>query len=220
VSWQLQIPFRCRDDSLSDVAEAAHVLPTDEAAIVRQLVLNEIVGGQATTAGELIDRLEQASPAERRELLDAARVKAGLESTEQVEGRRKVEAASAAGRATAAAESPWQICHAERCDAAPINHLGSQIPVDAKRWFCPAHRDQAAPGDMDPRPSRLRYAPSGAIIEVDPVEEAKEAAREDSRRAIAEAQAADRAADADAARRHQQALDEDFRRLEPRGVRG
>jgi hypothetical protein len=38
------------------VAEAARVVPTGKSAIVRQLVLGEIVGGSATTAGELLDR--------------------------------------------------------------------------------------------------------------------------------------------------------------------
>jgi hypothetical protein len=96
VTWSIQIPFRSRSDSLSSVAEAAHVLPADEARVVRAIVLDEIVGGTATTAGELLDKLKQASPGERRELLDAARVNAGLPETETVEARRKVEAASSA----------------------------------------------------------------------------------------------------------------------------
>ena len=84
--WSLQIPYRERSDPLTDVAEASRELPTDEErAVVRQLVLGEIVGGSATTAGELLDKIKAASPAERRELLDTARTKAGLKSASDIE---------------------------------------------------------------------------------------------------------------------------------------
>jgi len=93
--WQISIPYRSRSDSLSDVAEAAHDLSTDEErAVVRHLALAEIVGGSATTAGELIDKLEKATPAERRQVLDDARGKAGLPDTETVEARERVRRAS------------------------------------------------------------------------------------------------------------------------------
>lgn len=87
MSWQIKVPYRHRPDSLADVAVAAHVLPTDEARVARQLVLGEILGGQATTAGQLLDKLEQATPAERRKMLDDARVTAGLPSATEVEFR-------------------------------------------------------------------------------------------------------------------------------------
>ena len=81
------------------MADAARDLPTDEArAIVRQLVLDELVGGSATTVGELLDKIEQAAPAERRKMLDDARVGAGLPTTATVEGIRASEMASHAGR--------------------------------------------------------------------------------------------------------------------------
>jgi hypothetical protein len=55
------------------VAEAARELPTvEDRAVVRQIVLDEIVGGSAKTAGELLDKLEAATTAERREMLDRA----------------------------------------------------------------------------------------------------------------------------------------------------
>jgi hypothetical protein len=55
VNWRIQVPFRSRDDSLSDVAGAARVLQADEARVVRQLVLGELAGGPAKPAGELLD---------------------------------------------------------------------------------------------------------------------------------------------------------------------
>ena len=84
--WQLCIPYRSRSDPLTDVADAARELPTDEErAVVRQLVLDEIVGGSAATVGELLDKLEKAGPAGRRKMLDDARAGAGLPTTGDVE---------------------------------------------------------------------------------------------------------------------------------------
>lgn len=94
MSWQIHIPHRHRSDSLSDVAVAAHDLPADEARVVRQLVLGEIVGGSAASAGELIDKLEKATPAERRQALDAARAKAGLKTATDLDVQKQIEATS------------------------------------------------------------------------------------------------------------------------------
>jgi hypothetical protein len=74
------------------VAEDARELPTvEDRAVVRQIVLDEIVGGSAKTAGELLDKLEAATTAERREMLDRAGVSAGLESTRSIEVRERLE---------------------------------------------------------------------------------------------------------------------------------
>jgi hypothetical protein len=113
--WQIRLPFRSRTDPLTSVADAARELPTgEERAIVRQLVLDEIVGGSATTAGELLDKLEKASPPERRKMLDDARVGAGLLSTATVEAHRRVEMASHAARIKAGAETrPLRLAYSE-----------------------------------------------------------------------------------------------------------
>jgi hypothetical protein len=105
VTWELKIPFRSRSDSLGAVFEAARVLPADEdRAVARQLVLGEIAGGSATTAGELIDQLEKASPEQRRKMLDDARVAVGLEDTGTVEFNERFAAANAGARARAGAD--------------------------------------------------------------------------------------------------------------------
>jgi hypothetical protein len=222
VSWQIDIPFRDRSAPLTEVAECARALPNDEErTIVRSLVLGEITRGSAQSVGDLIDKVEQASPAERREMLDQARVKAGLPTTAEVEGRQRFEAACATARAQGAAQSPWQLCHAEGCSAAPVNHLGAPVPVDVIRWFCAAHIDQAARGDMEPRGSGLRIAPSGAIVPVDdPAEQAKQAAAAESRRRALEEEQAERAVEAEAKRRHDEARAAETRRLLPPRVPG
>jgi hypothetical protein len=94
MSWAIQIPYRERSDSLSDVADAARGLSTDDAAIARQIVLGEIVGGTAATAGDLLDKLEKATPEQRRKVLDDARVKGGMLDTATVDARERVRRAS------------------------------------------------------------------------------------------------------------------------------
>jgi hypothetical protein len=58
MNWTLQIPYRSRSDSLTDVVEAARQLPTDEErAVVRASArVGRIAAGSATTAGEVLDR--------------------------------------------------------------------------------------------------------------------------------------------------------------------
>lgn len=89
MTWQISIPHRSAEDPLASVAEAAHVLPADEARVVRRLVLGALVDGTAATVGDLLDRLEAMSPGERRKVLDDARVKAGLESASELEFRER-----------------------------------------------------------------------------------------------------------------------------------
>jgi hypothetical protein len=91
MNWRISIPHRHRSDSLTAVVDAARVLPTDEARVVRQLVLGEITGGSAATVGDLLDKLEKATPQERRKVLDSARAKAGLDTTEEIEFEQRHE---------------------------------------------------------------------------------------------------------------------------------
>ena len=103
--WQLRIPYRSRSDPLTDVVDAARELPAgEERAVVRQLVLDEIVGGSATTAGELLDRLKKAGPAGRRKMLDDARAGAGLATTGDVEFEARFKMANDTARLKAAHE--------------------------------------------------------------------------------------------------------------------
>jgi hypothetical protein len=207
VSWEIRIPFRSRDDSLADVAGAArHLGDKEEAAVVRQLVLDAALASHRT-AGDLIDNLDRLSPAERRRVLDKAREGSGLESTEMVDGRRAVAAASA----TLPSHEPLRdhhgrtqaICAAKGCrnfEPDPISGAIALLPV--RRWWCSAHRDQASPADSEPYRPRLGYSASGLVVDLDArdAEIAREAEREKGRRARREAREADqRAAAAQAA---------------------
>jgi hypothetical protein len=52
-AWQILVPHRSRSDPLIDVAQACRALPTDDARVTRQIVLDELANGTATSAGEL-----------------------------------------------------------------------------------------------------------------------------------------------------------------------
>jgi hypothetical protein len=74
--WRIEIPFRHREDPLSTVGELARHLPNDQDRVVRQLVLGG-AGAGLFTVGDLLDRLDAMSPAERRALLDQTRSEVG-----------------------------------------------------------------------------------------------------------------------------------------------
>jgi hypothetical protein len=72
---------------------------------------------------------------------------------------------------------------------------------------------------MDPLPSPWRYSDVGAIVEVDPVELAREQAAAESRRRQEQAKLEDAAAEAEAAREHQAAIDAQANRELPPHLR-
>lgn len=139
------------------------------------MIIRARLDGLAATAGGLIDRVKAFSRERRREMINRARAELGLPSTGGLE-RREV-----ADRVARARPSGLQVCHAEGCTVVPTNDFGALERVAVKRWFCAAHRDQAAPGDMEP-PSSLRVMPGGWIAEVDPGEDRRQAAAEESLR--------------------------------------
>lgn len=130
MTWQIQIPFRERSDSLSDVAEAARELPTDESRVVRRLVLDTILGGQATTAGELLDKLEKASPEQRRKMLDRAREGAGLKSATRIEFEREHAQNQRNAMARSAGSPPPRLAYSE---SGAIVDLAEQ-EQERERW--------------------------------------------------------------------------------------
>jgi hypothetical protein len=179
--WEIRIPYRTRSDSLVDVATEARAPDPDDREVVRQLVL-DAAGAGMRKVGELLDDLEHFSPAERRVLLDQARRRAGLATTGEAEEDARFERANQAARIQASLNSAWQVCNAADCTAIPMNELGVPVETSVRKWFCPAHVHLAAEGDMEPRSSGIRIAESGALLEIDEAEEARVAAKAESRR--------------------------------------
>jgi hypothetical protein len=73
---------------------------------------------------------------------------------------------------------------------------------------------------MEPRPSRLRFSPSGAIVEVDPQEDARQAAQAERRERQHEEELAVRRVKAAEHDEHERLREEAFRRELPPGVPG
>jgi hypothetical protein len=192
-SWEIELPHRGDPAApLLTVVDAARVALTGDARVIaRQIALNLMTDGVGTV-GAALERLEAASPAERRALLGDARRAAGLPSTAQVDRARR-----AAHRVEPIDDeierdelgAGYQTCAADRCRAFPIDAAtGAPVRHRARRWHCAAHAHLAAPGDLDDWTSSIVIGPAG-LVDL----EAQEAERvlehlEDERRAAARAQ--------------------------------
>jgi hypothetical protein len=218
VTWELHVPHRSRCDSLVEVGGFARQLEGEDGPAARELAMHAATEFGMKTAGELLDYLESSSPAERRELLDRARTRAGLKDTKSVDEIRRAQAASDAARARG--NPMLQTCHAPGCDAVPLTAIGSWAETRARCWFCPTHAHLAQPGDLEDRPPPWRYTECGTIVEAVEWEDDRQAAAAEGRRVELEAQADQRAVEAEQRRRHQRAIAAETRRLLPPGVPG
>jgi hypothetical protein len=115
---------------------------------------------------------------------------------------------------------PLQRCAISDCTNVPTNGIGVPVEIDVRRWHCPAHEHLAGPGDLEPHGSGLRYPESGAIVPIDPGDDAREQARAESERRQREPRAADSAVEAAAADEHRRARDEALQRELPDHLRG
>jgi hypothetical protein len=162
--WVVNLPMRHRSepinaDALSDLPSALRKGP--ERDMARQLLLESRLAGMSTV-GEVADWLNDLDGPGRRRVLDRLRGHVGLASTGEVEAQRRFEHANAGARLAAAAESGWQICHADGCAQVPINesHRGSDHHVRAALVLPrasrpgPAGRPAAAPDAHTPRTQR------------------------------------------------------------------
>jgi hypothetical protein len=212
VSWTIRIPYRDRSERLDAdaFADLRGYLDSADRGVVRHVLIGARLRG-ARTVGDLLDELAGASPQRRRELLDEARVEAGLPTTEEVEARDRFRRANDAARLQAGKESPWQLCHAAGCNQVRPGELGIPTTTDVKRWWCREHRHLAVEGDMEPRPSRLRFSPSGAIVEVDPDADARQAAQAERRRRQHEEELAARRVEAAEHAEHERLREEALR---------
>lgn len=211
MSWRIAFAHRGPDQRLIDTLADQRVLPTEEREIARGILFDLATTPGIDTVGDAFDRLERMDPSERRRLLDEARIEAGLATTEEVEAQQRFERACDAARLKAGKESPWQLCHEPTCNALPLNELGAPVAVSVRKWWCERHRHLAAEGDMEPRPSRLQFSPSGAIVEVDPEEEARQAAEAERRQREHEEKLAARRVEAAEHEEHERLRKEAFR---------
>lgn len=218
MTWQLHVPHCDRSDSLVEVGGFARHLEGEDRPVARELAMYAVRELSMNTAGELLDHLEASGPEQRRAVLDRARAGAGLEPIEAVEARERVKAAQQ--RSSGGGRSGWQLCGEPTCNAVPLNELGAPTAVDVRRWWCAEHRHLARPGDMEPHGPGVRISESGALVPVDEAEEARDAAKAESRQAVLAARLADCEADAAAVRLHREARAEETRRLLPPGVPG
>ena len=180
---------------------------------MRQIVFSAQIDSGFRSAGELLDHLDSLDPAERRKLLNKARVDVGLEDTDAVDARRRIET-----EITRVHLDPGlQVCHAADCNAMPLTETGGWRSVRCRRWFCAAHEHLADPGDLDDLGTGVKLSPAGVLVPDIPAEDEREAAADESRRRQQQARHADRAADADA--EHQQARREQLARELPEHLR-
>jgi hypothetical protein len=176
--WQFHVPYRSRDETpreaLTGNAVAAIADP-EERRVAAQILLDSVADPNVRTVGDLLDRVEAATPDQRRAMLDGARRRAGLATTGRIEAMEAFEAASS--RSSAGARSEYPICAAPECRSFPVNDIGAHARTNVRRWWCAAHKHLAEPGDMEPRTSGVRYSSSGALEFADEVEAEGQRAR-------------------------------------------
>jgi hypothetical protein len=90
---------------------------------------------------------------------------------------------------------------------------------NVRKWWCPAHEHLAEPGDLEPRRFEVKLSPIGVPIPADPVEDARDRAREESERAQRRAEAETRAVEAADERESKRLRDVGHRRELPEHLR-
>jgi hypothetical protein len=218
---EIRIPFPDpldADESVIAIIDAAKTLDGEERLIVEQIVHDATARG-TTEAADLLDQLESAGPAGRRQVLDKARVGIGLRTVEREEQHERFLSANAALEA-ARSFSEFPTCAAEGCMAIPLDPVtGGHARVRARRWWCPAHAGEAGPHDHLPPAARLSYSASGAVVDL--AEREAEAERQrgeaERQRRRREARQAERREEAAALRQYEEAYRERIRRETPPG---
>jgi hypothetical protein len=177
--WQITVPHRNPDDTLSEVADAARqTLDGDDLEVTRELIVQAAASGHRT-AGSLIDALGAAEPAQRRALLDRARLAVGLCTTEEADAQARYEAANRVLAKRPHRDADGKVPQAcAVCGSWSTTREGALRPVAAARWHCSEHQHLAEPGDMaPPKPSHVLDPATMALVPVG--EEAERLERED-----------------------------------------
>jgi hypothetical protein len=220
MTWRINFAFRDRDQHLAEVLADQHALPRDERPVARAVLLELATEPGIDTAGDALDRLEAASPDERRRMLDQARAAAGLRPTGEIDRDRRWEAMQASlplsGRPPRdEAGYTHQSCAEPGCRAFPVDPTtGAMAKTNAKRWRCEEHR-AGHEQDMEPWTRTLRYGRSGQPIwdnDNEAEDEAKRVEHELERaRKRREQIQAERRAEVEGFRRHAAAVRDHYR---------
>lgn len=164
--WKIEIPFRDRSAPIHEVADCARETLEGEArAIAREIAFAALSRGN-TRVGDLLDELDAAGPDGRRQILDQARERVGLESTVALDRSREL--AQLTRWPPPPPPKPETIarvvCAYEGCTAIPET-LGVPQTVNVKRWWCTDHRHLAPVGDMDEPRMRVPIDARGFPLE-------------------------------------------------------
>jgi hypothetical protein len=130
------LPHRGRDESLVVVASHCRHLG-DDAATMRNVVFAAMRDGD-DTAGQLLDRLEGMTPAQRRDLLDQARAEAGLPQSAEIDRQQRAQTITV----RTVSRPPIPMCPADGCTQIPARH-GMPYDPGVRRWHCRAHEHLA-----------------------------------------------------------------------------
>lgn len=222
--WEIAVPGA--DDQSPAEALASNADELVEDAEDRRVAAQLLLDSHDPTIGDLRNRIETASPEERRALLDRTREAVGLPTSKVVEERqafefhnrpRPTQLRDAAGRVQALCSEPG----CPRFEPGPLGP-GSFKWVDAKRWWCEKHR-AGHESDLEPYTGpRLAWSRSGvSIVDLDEAEAEAERQRAEaeSRRRQREVREAQRRHDAEKLGAYERAADERMRAEHPRGLR-
>ncbi len=230
--WQIRIPHNGRDqtpiEALTSNVEDAIPDP-EERRIATHLLFDAACDPDIDTTGDLLDKVEGATPEERRAILDQARESAGLPSTAKVEGQRAVEFYSRPRDSGPLRDSQGRIsavCSEPGCRMfAPEPGMAAVIRrVACKRWYCAEHRE-GHEADLEPWDGEMRASLSMSgkgfrIVAEDEREAERQRVQVESLRHQREAEEAQRRADAERLKPFEEANREAFRRQMPKGIAG
>jgi hypothetical protein len=172
--FHIPVPYRDRRDPLDlEAVDVADALEGDERRMAHHLLWEASLDPHLETVGDLINKIERASPEERRQIADEARAAAGLPSVAEAKSRRELALAQRDDPPTPQQGPPRdyqgmavQECAHADCTRLSVNEVTHVVgPVAARRWHCPEHEGEAAEGDMDPwTPPPVTYGPAGGLI--------------------------------------------------------
>jgi hypothetical protein len=224
----LRIPYKDRSQPLADpdVLRLPEALEDRAERVTVDRLLVEAMGDpDLHTVGDFLDRMEQASPQERRRLIDEARQAAGLKTftaseweAERERGRRAAAAIprrDGDGRIEASCSHPG--CNNFEPD--PVTGLVAMLPV--RKWWCPQHRSDHE-SDLQPWTPGLRVSEVGLVVDadddIDAERERERSEREQERqRQRREQSQAERRVIAAERREYEKARAEQHRRETPEG---